>query len=104
MHAAIVTGISRGLGAALAAVLIARGYRVIGIGRTGNAALAGEQFHRVDCDLGAPARIAAIVGPALGALAAAKPATVTLINNAAVAWPVGRIGHLDDGEAETGLA
>jgi NAD(P)-dependent dehydrogenase (short-subunit alcohol dehydrogenase family) len=38
------------------------------------------------------------------ALAATRPSAVTLINNAAVAWPVGLVGRLDDGEAETAIA
>jgi hypothetical protein len=104
MHTAIITGVSRGLGAALAATLLARGFGVIGIGRTGGAGLEGGRYRFVDCDLAAPARIAAAVDPVLRDLAASKPAAVTLINNAAVAWPVGLIGRLDDREAEAAIA
>ena len=104
MHTAIITGVSRGLGAALAAALLGRGFGVIGIGRTGNAGLDGGRFRFVDCDLAVPGRIAAAVDPVLCELAAAKPAAVTLINNAAVAWPVGRVGRLDDREAEAAIA
>ena len=35
MHAAIVTGVSRGLGEALAAAMLARGFTVLGVGRDG---------------------------------------------------------------------
>ena len=104
MHTAIITGVSRGLGAALAATLLARGIGVIGIGRAGNAGQDGGRLRFVDCDLAAPARIAAAVDPVLAELAALHPATVTLVNNAAVAWPVGVVGRLDDGQAEAAIA
>jgi len=104
MHTAIVTGVSRGLGAALAAALLARGFGVIGVGRSSGAGLGPERFRFVACDLAAPAGIAAALDPALSALAAARPAAVTLINNAAVAWPVGRVGRLDDREVEAAIA
>jgi len=42
-HAATVTGVSRRLGAALAAELLERGFTVAGIGRTGNPALSGPR-------------------------------------------------------------
>jgi len=104
MDAAIVSGVSRGLGEALAAALLARGFGVIGIGRSPSANLGGERYRFVDCDLAHPAQIATAVEPALRELAAARPATVTLINNAAVAWPVGRVGRLDEGELKKALA
>ena len=61
--AAIVTGVSRGLGEALAATLLARGFIVLGVGRTVGPALrsAGLRFAR--CELGEPAAIAATVTP-----------------------------------------
>ena len=45
--AAIVTGVSRGLGAALATELLERGFMVVGIGRTGNPALTGQDYEFV---------------------------------------------------------
>ncbi len=104
MHAAVVTGISRGLGEALAAALIARGCSVVGIGRTGSARLKGKRFRHVACDLAHPALIAAAVAPVLRDLAAQKPTAVTLINNAAVATPVGLVGRLDAAEIEAAIA
>jgi len=104
MHAAIITGTSRGLGEALAAELVARGYFVAGVGRSDSARLGGERYRFVACDLAQPARIGAAVEPALRELAATEPESVTLVNNAAVAWPVGRVGRLPDGEAERALA
>lgn len=103
MHAAIVTGVSRGLGEALARVLLERGSTVLGIGRAGSARLKGKRFHLATCDLAQPALVAASVAPALRELVAAKPSAVTLINNAAVATPVGLVGRLDAAEVEAAL-
>jgi NAD(P)-dependent dehydrogenase (short-subunit alcohol dehydrogenase family) len=104
MHAAIVTGISRGLGEALAVVLLARGCTVLGIGRTASPKLRGKRLHYVACDLAHPALVAAAVAPALRDLAALKPTAVTLINNAAVASPVGLVGRLDAAEVAAAIA
>jgi benzil reductase ((S)-benzoin forming) len=104
MHAAIVTGISRGLGEALGVALLARGCTVLGIGRTASAKHKSTRFHYAACDLGHPALVAAAVAPALRDLAALKPTAVTLINNAAVASPVGLVGRLDAAEIEAALS
>jgi NAD(P)-dependent dehydrogenase (short-subunit alcohol dehydrogenase family) len=98
MNVAYVTGVSRGLGEALAARLLATGWHVVGIGRTAGASLAGELFQHVRCDFtDLPAALAAIA-PAMNAAAASEPAAgerVILINNAAVAGPMGVLGTLD---------
>lgn len=104
MKAAIVTGVSRGLGEALAAVLLARGFLVLGIGRTTSPQLAGESYRFVACDLSRPGTIRGAVEPSLNELAMLAPAAVTLINNAAVASPVGVVGRLDAAGAETAIA
>jgi NAD(P)-dependent dehydrogenase (short-subunit alcohol dehydrogenase family) len=104
MHHVIVTGVSRGLGAALAAALLARGHRVVGVGRSTNADLRGEAYRFVACDLAAPTRIAEAVEPVFREIAAARPAAVTLVNNAAVAWPVGRLGYVADDELAQAMA
>ena len=95
MHAAIVTGVSRGLGEALAAAMLERGFTVLGVGRTASARLKGKRFHLAACDLSEPALLAAAVTPPLRLIAGGKPTTVTLVNNAAVATPTGLVGHLD---------
>ena len=53
MHAAIVTGVSRGLGEALAVAMLARGFTVLGVGRTASPRLKGKRFHLAACDLAA---------------------------------------------------
>ncbi|MEO8676599.1 MAG: SDR family NAD(P)-dependent oxidoreductase [Casimicrobiaceae bacterium] len=104
MHAAIITGVSRGLGEALATELLERGAMVVGVGRTASARHKGERYRHVACDLAHPAVVAAAVLPALRDLALDKPSAVTLINNAAVATPVGLVGRLDAAEIESAIA
>ena len=104
MHAAIVTGVSRGLGEALAAAMLARGFAVLGVGRTASPRLKGKLYHHAACDLAQPALLAAAVTPQLRQLVAGKPTAVTLINNAAVATPTGLVGHLDAAAIASALA
>ena len=51
MQAAMITGISRGLGEALAAELLARGWNVLGVGRKSATRLAGDRYRFVELDL-----------------------------------------------------
>jgi benzil reductase ((S)-benzoin forming) len=102
MHAAIVTGVSRGLGEALAGAMLAQGFAVLGVGRTSSARLKGKLYRHAACDLSQPALIAASVTPEMRELAKRKPSAVTLINNAAVAAPAGLVGSLE--AAEIGVA
>ena len=104
MHAAIVTGVSRGLGEALAVAMLARGFAVLGVGRTASSKLKGDRYHHAGCDLAQPALLAAAVTPALRRLTAENPTSVTLINNAAVATPTGLVGRLDAAAIETAFA
>jgi benzil reductase ((S)-benzoin forming) len=103
-HGAIVTGVSRGLGEALAATLLSQGFHVIGVGRSSSDLLAGSAYRFVGCDLAHTDAIAAAVEPALRDLATLKLESVTLINNAAVAFPVGVIGKVDIAEVQRALA
>jgi len=95
MNVAIVTGVSRGLGESLAAALLARGFAVTGVGRTSAERLTGERYRFVRCDLGDVAALEPTLAPVFGEIAAAGPRSVCLINNAAVAGPVGALGTLD---------
>jgi benzil reductase ((S)-benzoin forming) len=96
-HAAIVTGVSRGLGAALAADLLERGFVVVGIGREGNPALQGQRYEFVRFDLADSAGIDAALAPVLEGLKELRPASVCLLNNAAVASD-GLLGRLTASE------
>jgi benzil reductase ((S)-benzoin forming) len=96
VKAAIITGVSRGLGEALAAALLARGFAVTGIGRVSSARLTGERYRFVHCDLADLAGTGAALTPAFHAIADARPESVCLINNAATVEPVGLLGVLED--------
>ena len=104
MRAAIVTGVSRGLGEALAADLLGRGFRVLGVGRTDSPRLAHDAYRFVACDLAEPAALPATLAPAFHALAAEKPASVCLVNNAATIEGVGVLGRLDAARIAQSLA
>lgn len=104
MDAAIVTGVSRGLGEALAARLLAHRWSVIGVGRSAPSSLAGPAFELVQCDLADAASIRPTVWPRLQALAQGRHARVCLINNAALASPVGIIGELDEEQIAASIA
>ncbi len=95
MKSAIVTGVSRGLGEALARALLAGGFAVAGIGRTSAAALSGPHYRFVACDLANTIAIDAALTPAFRAIDDARPDYLCLINNAATAGPVGTIGSLE---------
>ncbi|HEV8258142.1 MAG TPA: SDR family NAD(P)-dependent oxidoreductase [Casimicrobiaceae bacterium] len=104
MHAAIVTGVSRGLGAALAAALLERDFAVLGVSRASHPRLSGERYRFVPFDLTNAARVDEILGPAFSALADTKPASACLLNNAATAGPVGTLGRLAAGEIASSIA
>ena len=104
MRAAIVTGVSYGLGEAIAAQLLAKGYRVLGVSRGASKRLKGEQYRYVSCDLGDAERIEAKLAEPMRELAAAKPSAVVLINNAATAEPTGVLGRLDSHQIASSIA
>jgi len=104
MHAAIVTGVSRGLGESIAAALLERGYAVLGVGRHSSSRLGGDRYRFASFDLGDAARATEALAPSFRALAAAKPESACLINNAASAGPVGVLGALQDSSSAASLA
>ena len=73
MRCVIVTGVSRGLGAALARVLLDREAVVLGVGRSSAAGLEGERYRFAPCDLADVAGIDAALAPAFGALSGLSP-------------------------------
>jgi NAD(P)-dependent dehydrogenase (short-subunit alcohol dehydrogenase family) len=104
MHAAIVTGVSRGLGESLAATLLERGYAVLGVGRRTSPRLAGERYRFARVDLSDVAGIGEALTSPFRAIAEATPESVCLINNAATAGPVGVLGKLDPEAGAAALA
>src|SRR5665213_1962661 len=93
---AFVTGVSRGLGEALAARLLGAGWSVTGIGRSASARLAHPRFTWLAADLADVVASTRAVQAAMRAAALPAPARALLINNAAVAEPVARLGQLAD--------
>jgi benzil reductase ((S)-benzoin forming) len=104
LNIAFVTGVSRGLGEALAVDLLAQDWSVVGIGRGRSQRLEHPKYRHVACDLGEPVAAAATVAPAFTAAAAQRPARAVLINNAAAAGPIGRSGELDAADIAAALA
>lgn len=105
----LVTGHSRGLGAALAAELLGRGYRVFGVSRGGNDDLAArfpDRFAQAAVDLGDPAAVQGwLTGGGLRAvLADGDDGAVALVNNAGTVAPVGPAGTLDAAEIARAVA
>ena len=104
MRAAIVTGVSRGLGESLAATLLERGFTVVGVGRASSARLRGDRYRFAKIDLADADRIGAELAPPFRALAAENPESVCLINNAAQPSPVGLLGTLAGADMASSLA
>lgn len=91
----IVTGVSQGLGEALAEELLARGAQVLGIGRRSSPRLAGARYRFVPCDLADIESLSSLIAPVLDEIAALAPARACLVNNAATIEPAGVLGVLD---------
>jgi benzil reductase ((S)-benzoin forming) len=101
---AIVTGVSRGLGEALALDLLSRGYAVLGIGRSDSPRLAHARYRFVRCDLGEAAGIDDVLTRPFEEAAETRPQAATLINNAATADPVGVFGRMTSRDIAGALA
>lgn len=105
---AIVTGHSRGLGAALAAELLARDIRVLGVARQGNPALAAAypgQLSEAGLDLADTAALRAwLDGGQLGDFLAGDGGPLLLINNAGVLGPMAALEAQDAGEIAAAMA
>lgn len=96
----IVTGSSRGLGAALAAQLLQPGHQVLGIARRRNPGLqaqadaAGLPLTQWTADLADPQPVAEQLAAWLGGFDAATVASATLINNAGVVGLPSALGQV----------
>lgn len=101
---AVVTGVSKGLGEAIAANLISRNFDVVGIGRSAAPRLTSNAFRLVAADFADLAALPARMDQLFDELATRRLASIAVINNAAVAGPAGTIGQLDAGEAAASLA
>lgn len=91
----VITGHSRGLGAALAAAFLERGCPLLGLARRHNDDLArrhGPRLRQVVADLAEPAALAAWLDSGELAAFLAGGAPAILINNAGLLQPVGPAG------------
>ena len=100
----VVTGVSKGLGEAIAANLLARGFDVVGIGRSASSRLSSPAFRLERVDLADATSLATIAGAVFAKLAAKPLASIAVVNNAAVAGPVGTFGGLAAREVAESLA
>ena len=95
---AILTGHTRGLGAAIAEQLLARNVPVLGLARSGNTALAAQYpalLTEIALDLADPAALlAALAGDTVRDFVAGA-LSLLLINNAGMLQPVGRVEMQD---------
>jgi benzil reductase ((S)-benzoin forming) len=103
-QAAIVTGVSRGLGAALARELLEQGFAVLGVGRTSNEGLAGDRYRFAQIDLAEAPSTDGLLTSAFEDVADRRPGSVCLLNNAATVEPVGLIGQLAGADIATAIA
>jgi benzil reductase ((S)-benzoin forming) len=99
----ILTGVSQGLGEALAAELLARGASVLGIGRRSSPRLAGDRYRFVAADLADATALASRVEPAFRDIAAQRPPRACLVNNAATIEHAGVLGGLGASAIERSL-
>ena len=102
-HLFVLTGASRGMGAALARQLIAPDHRLLCLSRQRNAELPAESAEQWTIDLAQPVEAAARLGAWLTGLPAASFASATLINNAAAVTRIGAIENCTDAELSAAL-
>ena len=96
--AAVVTGHTRGLGAAIAGHLLARGVRVLGIARRANTDLAdryGSLLSQVQLDLADPSALVRWLDTDALELFLGRTRTALLVNNAGVVQPTGPLDTQD---------
>lgn len=98
MRHIIITGASRGLGAALARTLLSPETSLFCVSRSPNEELiaesseAGVPLHWIQADLAETLSIEAFMGSIADRVGVDEPETIALVNNAAVLTPLGAIG------------
>lgn len=98
---AIISGVSKGLGKAIAKLFLQANIAVFGISRSQTPELkayAAENdlfYQHFTCDMASTDDLSNVMDELNDQLAAYKPVTIYLVNNAAVIEPVASIGKLD---------
>lgn len=102
----IITGTSRGIGSALARILLERGASVVGIARSENGEFLQEardcpgRLLQLSGDLGALEKIPGMVRDALSWLGIEEGDSLTLVNNAGVLEPIALLQDIEPTELE----
>ncbi len=102
-HLYILTGASRGMGAALARQLLSPDHRLLCLSRQRNAALDVDGCEQWAIDLVQPLEASARLAQWLGDLDAGALASATLVNNAAALTRIGPIEDCSDAELSAAL-
>ncbi len=102
-HLFILTGASRGMGAAMAQQLLGPDHLLLFMSRQRNAALDAAGCEQWAVDLSQPIEAAARLGTWLAAQDASALASATLINNAAALTRIGAIEDCSDAELSSAL-
>jgi len=103
MKKAIITGHSKGLGAGMVSCLIAAGYEVLGLSRSGiGSEMAG--LSEVALDLGDTAAVSAFATGAKFAGFLEGASEAVLINSAGIVEPIAPIGRQDAGKIAQSMA
>jgi benzil reductase ((S)-benzoin forming) len=100
----IVTGVSHGLGEALAFELLRRDLHVLGVGRRSSPRLGHPCYRFLRFDLAQASMLPAVLEPAFTAIASERPSYVCLVNNAATIDPVGVLGTAEADHIVTSMA
>jgi len=91
---AIVTGTSRGIGAAVARLLLERGWSVAGVARS-TAAITHDAYRHIRCDLADANALNTLRAEIAPLLKATNLPRVGLVNNAALTGHLGRTSDID---------
>ena len=101
MNYAIVTGASKGLGAAAAKQLLADGLNVISVSRSANDELkelantSQGEYNHFTCDLTNSSEVETVFSEIAGRVFVGNPENIYLINNAGMVDPIETAGNLD---------
>jgi len=94
MHALfVITGTSRGIGAALARRIVQDGHTVLGVSRAQPEPLPPGHYHHLPFDLTRTDRVAEIIGRAEELFDAGRFDFLCLVHNASATEPVGPVEH-----------
>jgi len=89
----LVTGTSRGIGAALARRLAREGHTILGVSRAAPEPLPPGDYHHLSFDLTRTDRVGEVIGKAEELFDAGRFDFLCLVNNASATEPVGPVEH-----------